>query len=51
MDFDSDPAGRNIAWLVAGGVLFTVDLASGRAAQVGTIKGLNGKLLDIAIWK
>jgi len=27
-----------------------VDLASGKATQVGMIKGMNGKLVDIAVW-
>ena len=31
--------------------LYTVDLASGKATQVGMIKGMAGKLVDIAVWK
>lgn len=51
MDIDNEAEGKNTAYVVAGGMLYTVDLASGKATQVGAIKGLNGKLLDIAVWK
>lgn len=49
MDIASDGDGKNIAYVIAGGALYTVDLASGKATQVGTIKGMNGKLIDIAV--
>ena len=42
--------GKNTAYLIAGDALYTVDLASGKATQVGMIKGLGGKLVDIAVW-
>ncbi len=51
MDIDNEAEGKNTAYLVAGGTLYTVDLASGKATQVGAIKGMNGKLLDVAVWK
>jgi uncharacterized protein DUF4394 len=39
---------RNNAWLTTGGVLYSVDLTSGKATMAGKIEGLNGKLVDIA---
>ncbi|HYC63692.1 MAG TPA: DUF4394 domain-containing protein [Reyranellaceae bacterium] len=50
-DIDNESEGKNTAWLVSGGWLFTVDLASGKATKVGQIKGMTGKLVDIAVWK
>lgn len=49
MDIASDREGKNTAWLIADGMLFTVDLASGKATQVGALKGMTGKLVDIAV--
>jgi hypothetical protein len=34
--------------LTSGGVLFAVDLSTGKATLVGKIEGLTGKLMDIA---
>ena len=51
MDIDSEAEGKNTAYLIAGGTLYTVDLATGKATQVGALKGMNGKLVDIAVWK
>lgn len=51
MDIDNEAEGKNTAYLIAGGTLYTIDLASGKATQLGAIKGMNGKLLDIAVWK
>jgi Domain of unknown function (DUF4394) len=51
MDIDNEAEGKNTAYLIAGGALYTVDLATGKATQVGTVKGMNGKLVDIAVWK
>jgi hypothetical protein len=42
---------KNTAWMVAGGTLYTIDIASGKATSVGAIKGMTGKLIDIAVWK
>ncbi len=50
MDITNEGEGKNTAYLIAGTALYTVDLASGKATQVGTIKGMNGKLVDIAVW-
>lgn len=41
----------NTAWMIAGGTLYTIDIKSGKATSVGAIKGLSGKLQDIAVWK
>ena len=49
MDIASDSEGKNTAWLIANGMLFTVDLATGKATQVGAIKGMAGTLVDIAV--
>jgi hypothetical protein len=51
MDIDNEAEGKNTAYLIAGGTLYTVDLATGKATQVGALKGMNGKLVDIAVWK
>ena len=51
MDIDNEAEGKNTAYLIAGGTLYTIDLATGKATQVGAVKGMNGRLLDIAVWK
>jgi len=51
MDIDNEAEGKNTAYLMAGGTLYTIDLATGKATQVGAIKGIDGKLVDIAVWK
>ncbi|MSP75010.1 MAG: DUF4394 domain-containing protein [Rhodospirillaceae bacterium] len=50
MDIANEGEGKNTAYLIAGNALYTVDLASGKATQVGMIKGMDGKLVDIAVW-
>ncbi|CAN5923377.1 DUF4394 domain-containing protein [soil metagenome] len=51
MDIDNEAEGKNTAYVVAGGTLYTIDLATGKSTQVGAIKGIDGKLVDIAVWK
>jgi hypothetical protein len=51
LDIDHEGEDKNTAWMVTGGWLFTVDLASGKATKVGQINGMTGKLIDIAVWK
>jgi hypothetical protein len=51
MDIDNEAEGKNTAYLIAGGTLYTIDLAAGKATQVGAVKGMTGKLLDIAVSK
>ena len=38
----------NAAWLVTGGMLYSVDLKSGKATSAGKLEGVTGKLTDIA---
>lgn len=51
IDIDNESEGKNTAYMVSGGTLYTIDLASGKATKVGAIKGMSGKLVDIAVWK
>jgi Domain of unknown function (DUF4394) len=48
-DIWADGKGMNSAWLIAGGALHSVDLATGAAKSVGAVKGLSGKIVDMAI--
>jgi hypothetical protein len=49
MDIVQEGEGKNTVYLIAGTTLHTVDLATGKATQVGTIKGMTGKLVDVAV--
>ncbi len=51
MDIDNEAEGKNTAYLIAGGTLHTIDLATGKATPVGAVAGMTGKLVDIAVWK
>lgn len=48
-DIWSDGAGKNEAWLMADGTLYSVDLATGKATEAATISGVTGTVKDIAI--
>ena len=48
-DIASDGKGGNVGWLLAGGNLHMVDLATGAAKSVGAISGLTGAITDIAV--
>jgi hypothetical protein len=48
-DIWSDGAGKNEAWLMADGTLYSVDLASGKATEAAKISGVTGTVKDIAI--
>ncbi len=48
-DVESGADGSNTAWLAAGGTLYWVDLATGKATAKGAIEGLPGSLTDIAV--
>jgi Domain of unknown function (DUF4394) len=48
-DIQSDGKGGNMAWLIAGTTLNSVDLATGAAKPVGQIAGLKAGLKDMAI--
>ena len=48
-DIWSDGAGKNEAWLMADGTLYSVDLATGKATEAAKISGVSGTVKDIAI--
>jgi len=48
-DIASDGNGGNTGWLLAGGTLYTVDMATGAAKAFGRVAGLEGRIGDIAI--
>lgn len=48
-DIWSDGNGKNEAWLMVGGTLYSVDLASGKATEAAKISGVTGTVKDIAI--
>jgi outer membrane protein assembly factor BamB len=48
-DIWSDGKGGNTGWLLAGGMLYSLDIANGMTKQMGKISGLSGKITDIAI--
>jgi hypothetical protein len=48
-DIVADGQGGNTGWLLAGGTLHKVDLATGKASQAGKIAGINGAVRDIAV--
>jgi len=48
-DISTTASGENTAWLVAGGVLHTVDLDTGAATVVGALTGVQGDIRDIAV--
>jgi hypothetical protein len=48
-DVWSDGKGANTGWLLAGGALYTVDMATGAAKRVGQLAGLKGRISDIAV--
>lgn len=48
-DIWADGKGANVGWLYGGGMLHTVDLATGTAKQVGKISALSGKVVDVAV--
>jgi DNA-binding beta-propeller fold protein YncE len=49
--FDIEPGGdgSNTGWLLADGALHKVDLATGKAAMVGKVSGLNAPARDVAV--
>ena len=48
-DIWSDGKGGNTGWLLTGGMLHTVDIATGATKSLGKISGLKGKISDIAV--
>lgn len=49
MDIDSDGKGGNIAYLLTGTTLHTLDLGSGKPNTLGKIAGLPENIIDIAV--
>ena len=48
-DIQTTAEGENVAWLVTGGTLYTVDLETGAAIPAGQIEGVDGDIRDITI--
>lgn len=48
-DILSDGDGGNVAWLMSGGTLYSVDLETGAATEVGAVEGAGEGVRDIAI--
>ena len=48
-DVYSDCKGMSAGWLLHSGWLSSVDLATGKTTRIGAIKGLSGKITDMAI--
>lgn len=48
-DILADGKGGNTGWLMAGDTLYSVDLASGKAAMAAKISGVSGTVKDIAV--
>ena len=48
-DIWSDGQGRNEAWAMAGGELWSIDLATGKATRSAKIEGVSGTVRDIAV--
>ena len=48
-DVYSDCKGMSAGWLLYSGWLSSVDLATGKTTRIGAIKGLSGKITDMAI--
>jgi hypothetical protein len=48
-DIWSDGKGGNVGWLLSGGTLYTLDIATGATKAVGKVSGLKGTISDIAI--
>jgi hypothetical protein len=48
-DIWSDGQGKNEAWAMAGGDLWSIDLATGKATRSARIEGVSGTVRDIAV--
>lgn len=48
-DIWSDGKGANTGWVLAGGTLYTLDIATGATKAMGKVNGLKGRISDIAI--
>ncbi|TZG34919.1 DUF4394 domain-containing protein [Agrobacterium sp. B1(2019)] len=48
-DIQGEEGGKNTAYLAAGKMLYTVDLETGAATEIGSITGADGELRDITV--
>ncbi|RJK97314.1 DUF4394 domain-containing protein [Paracoccus aestuarii] len=48
-DIQGDADGNNMAWLVTGNAIYSVDLDSGMATQAGQIEGVEGQIRDLTV--
>ncbi len=48
-DILSDGKGGNTGWVLAGGTLYSLDIATGATKAMGKVAGLKGRISDIAI--
>ncbi|QXC47962.1 DUF4394 domain-containing protein [Agrobacterium salinitolerans] len=48
-DIQGEEGGKNTAYLAAGKMLYTVDLETGAATEIGSITGAEGELRDITV--
>ncbi len=48
-DIQTTEDGTNTAWLIASSKIYTVNLETGAATQVGMLQGIDGDLTDIAV--
>ena len=48
-DIVSDGKGGNTGWVLAGGTLYSLDIATGATKAMGKVAGLKGRIGDIAI--
>ena len=48
-DIQTTESMENMAWLVNGAMLYSVDLETGKATEAGKIEGVDGMIRDIAI--
>jgi len=48
-DIESDGTAANQGWLLAGGNLYRIDIATGAVAKDGAVKGIRGKVVDLAV--
>jgi Domain of unknown function (DUF4394) len=48
-DISSDGKGGNTGWLLAGSMLYTVDITTGMTKSMGKVAGVKGRISDIAV--
>ncbi len=48
-DIHTTADGTNTAWLIASGMIYTVDLETGKATGAGKVEGVDGDLIDFTV--